>query len=336
MIYLYCKNKKSPGISVILNNLGESLLRHNVESKQVDDISILPSDAVIWPYGPRESYELMATGRPLDLCLLIDYYSFGCKNKFFFYLRNGCWSYRDLYYSVFSYFRYHNREMAIIKAYKKVVLVSQKDIDALKKDTGEDKFLLLRNGVCLDRKIKQTNSVNLRLGIISHWTKVSVDETRWFVNGIFPHLESMYPNIKLIIAGKGDQELAKKYFANKSNVEFIGEVEELDTFFANLDIYVATVPKGCGVLNKVLDAFSYKVFTIGIPASFSGFSDLKDGYIECKETSDYINAIDTYLNNYDMIRNYVANAFTYISKYHNWDVNYDEFVQKNVMMRNLK
>lgn len=332
MIYLYCKNKKSPGISVILNNLERFLLKHSVECELVDDITNLPEDAVIWPYGPRDSYDLIKTGRPLDLSLLVDYYSLGCKNKVLFYLKNGCWSYRDLYYSVFSYFRYHKREMAIIKAYKKVVLVSQKDIDTLKKETGEDKFVLLRNGVCLDRKIKQTSSVSLRLGIISHWTRVSVDETRWFVDGVLPKLVSRYPQLKLFIAGRGDQQLAKKYFSKQPNVEFVGEVEDLDAFFSNLDIYVATVPKGCGILNKVLDAFSYKVFTIGTPASFSGFSDLRDGYIECENTADYINAIDTYLNNPDLIQKYIENAFTFISKFHNWDANYDEFVQRNVMM----
>lgn len=335
MIYIYCKNKTSPGISVIIRNLEKSLMVHHVECMVVDDVSSLPINAEIWPYGPRNAFELINTGRPLKVCFLVDYYSLGCKNKVSFYMKKGCLGYRDLYYSALSYFRYHKKEMAIVRAYDKVVLVSQNDIDALRKNSAEDKFVLLRNGVSLDRGVKRTKSEKIRMGIISHWTKVSIDETRWFVDGVFPSLVSRYPQIKLVIAGRGNQELARKYFGNHKNVDFIGEVADLDEFFSNLDIYVATVPKGCGILNKVLDAFSYKVFTIGDPASFTGFSGLRDGYVACETKDEYIAAIEKYLSRPEMVQNYIDNAYEYICEYHDWDKNYDEFVHKNVLKNDL-
>lgn len=46
-----------------------------------------------------------------------------------------------------------------------------------------------------------------------------------------------------------------------------------------IDIYVATVPKRCGILNKVLYAFSHKVLTLGAKESFTAFYELENVYL---------------------------------------------------------
>lgn len=328
MIFLYSKELSSPGIRVILDNLCRCLQKKGEKCDSITSLSQITSSDLIIPYGPKESYEIMKLGCPTALSLLVDYYSLGCRNKIMFYLKHGKIFYKDFLYSIYGYLKYHPIEMKVSRAYKHVALVSQNDINQLKKDVHISNCVLIRNGVNHDRNIalKSKDLDKIVLGIISHWQFVSIDETRWFIEDIMPKITKVYPNVILRIAGRGDSDKARKVFSRYPNVDFVGPVDSLDDFFNNLDIYVATVPKGCGILNKVLDAFSYKIFTIGVKESFSGIDGLENGYVECNNASDYIKAIDLYLNDKANVCQIVDNAYNHILRYHNFDSNYDEIV----------
>jgi glycosyltransferase involved in cell wall biosynthesis len=329
MIFIFAYELTSPGVKVIIENLASKLSCLAEEVLVSNNLEEINHADLIIPYGPKESYEIMKLGYPNVLSLLVDYYSLGCRNKIRFYLKHGKIFYKDFLYSIYGYLKYHLIEMKVASAYKHVALVSQNDINQLKKDAPKSNCVLIRNGVDHNRSIapKTKDLDKIVLGIISNWQFVSIDETRWFIEGILPKITKVYPNAILRIAGRGDSEMANKVFSKYPNVEFVGPVDSLDDFFNNLDIYVATVPKGCGILNKVLDAFSYKVFTIGVKESFSGIDGLENGYKECKNANDYIKAIDLYLNDKNMVDQIVNNAYNHILKYHNFDNNYDEIVE---------
>ena len=328
MICLYSKELSSPGIRVILDNLIRKMEEKGFSCNCTSSPAQLTTFDFVIPYGPKESYEIMISGYPAALSLMVDYYSLGCRNKIKFYLRHGKIFYKDLLYSIYGYLKYHPIEMKVARAYKHVALVSQNDIDQLKKDAPKSNCVLIRNGVDHNRSIapKTKDLDKIVLGIISNWQFVSIDETRWFIEDILPKIAKVYPNVILRIAGRGDSDKAREVFSRYPNVDFVGPVDSLDDFFNNLDIYVATVPKGCGILNKVLDAFSYKIFTIGVKESFSGIDGLENGYVECNNASDYIKAIDLYLNDKANVCQIVDNAYNHILRYHNFDSNYDEIV----------
>lgn len=326
MTYLYAHELTSPGIRIIVDNLVKLLLKKGHEARVIDSLENVSKNDFVIPYGPKESYEIIKRGYSCQLSLLIDYYSLGCKNKILFYIKHGKCFYKDFLYSIYGYIKYHPLDIKVAKNFMHVALVSQNDIEYLKRDTKISNQILIRNGVNLDRKIysKSVDCEKLVLGIISNWQFVSIDETRWFIEDIMPKISQTYPNVILKIAGRGDSEKAKQVFSKYPNVEFLGPVDSLDEFFNNLDIYVATVPKGCGILNKVLDAFSYKVFTIGVEESFSGIDGLKNGYIACKSAQDYIDAIALYQKNTTVVNQMIENAYNHISKYHNFENNYEE------------
>lgn len=328
MITIFAYELTSPGVKVIIENLASKLSCLAEEFLVTNKLEEINHGDLIIPYGPKESYEIIKLGYPTVLSLLVDYYSLGCRNKIKFYLRHGKIFYKDFLYSIYGYLKYHPIEMKVARAYKHVALVSQNDISQLQKDTSNSNCVLIRNGVNHNRCIapKTNNLDKIVLGVISNWQFVSIDETRWFIEDIMPKITKVYPNVILRIAGRGDSDKAREVFSKYPNVEFVGPVDSLDDFFNNLDIYVATVPKGCGILNKVLDAFSYKVFTIGVKESFSGIDGLENGYIECNNAADYIKSIELYLNDKAKIGQIVDNAYNHILRYHNFDNNYDEIV----------
>lgn len=89
-------------------------------------------------------------------------------------------------------------------------------------------------------------------------------------------------------------------------------------------------------MNKVLDAFAYSKPVIGTAESFSGFSSLKDGYLICKTAEEFSKVLDLYLSGNSVFQTNVKNAYEYIEKYHNWNRNYVEFVDKLFQNKILK
>ena len=327
-VYFFTRNSNSPGVTVILKAIQKELEKRDIQSCLVDNLVEVPKGEIVIPYGTRECFEFTREPGTKPLALLVDYYSEGCRNKIKFYLRRGKILYKDLYYSIVSYLRYHRKDIQVARAYDKVMMVSKMDISKLSRDAKDSHLVLANNCV----KLKETafrqydKTKSLKLGIIAHWMFVSIDETRWFIDDVFKKLRSIYPGMELIIAGRGDEKMARHYFRGEG-VRFIGEVESLDDFFNNINIYVATVPKGCGVLNKLLDAFSYRVFSIGVEASFSAFTELKEGYLMCDTIEDYVNAIQMYRDNQEQIHRMVENAYEYISQFHtDEEKNYKEVI----------
>ena len=331
MIYIFTHNIKSPGIMVIVNKLEQKLKNDNIKCRIISSLNEAEYNDMVIPYGPRCSYEVIKSGKfRLDFSLLIDYYSIGCLNKIKFYTKRGLFNYKDFWYSIISYLRYSKREKVILNRYRNIVLVSKEDIYNIRKISDKPNYIYIPNGVDLNRNIKKNNITKktITLGIIAHWTFISIDETRWFIDTIFKDICKKYDNVKLKIAGRGNCQLAMKYWSNIPNVEFLGPVDSLDDFFNSLDIYVATVPKGCGILNKILDAFSYKVFTIGNVASFSAFRELQNGYLICESSKDYLKALDFYMHNPDLVKCYTNNAYNYVKEKHNWDINYEPLLNE--------
>lgn len=327
-VYFFTRNAKSPGVAVILNSIQRGLENRSIQSCLVDNLEEVPDGGLVVPYGTRECFEYIFVPGAKPLALLVDFYSEGCRNKIKFYLKRGKILYKDLYYSIVSYLRYHRKDIQVARTYDKVLMVSKTDVDKLSREAKDCHLVLANNCV----KLKETafrqydKTKPLKLGIIAHWMFVSIDETRWFIDDVFKKLRPVYPGIELVIAGRGDDKLANHFFRG-DGVRFIGEVDSLDDFFNEINIYVATVPKGCGVLNKLLDAFSYRVFSIGIQASFSAFTELKDGYVVCNRFEDYVKAIQMYCDDQEKVMRMVENAYEYVKRTHSdEEKNYKEVI----------
>ncbi len=331
-IYLLSYNESSPGVNVILNALVQYFSQKDCCTRVVRRINDIPTtpDVYVFSYGPKETYDLIKAGKKCDLAMLVDYYSEGQKNKTSFYLKLGLLGYKDLYYSFLTSILYRRREKYILKHVKDILLVSQTDIEKLKRISSENNFFLLPNGVKIptDGEVMVQGHKGLRLGILSNWNWVSVSECKWFLDKYLPKIIKELPDIKLIIAGKGADDRIKSCFESYKNVVFLGEVGNLSDFFSQINIYLATVPRGCGILNKVLDAFAYKKLVVGIPQSFTGFQYMEKSFIECVTAEDFIKVFKDYLNNPLSYNSYINNAFQSILKYNCWEKNYIEFINE--------
>ena len=326
ILYIYSKIQAN-GVRVIVDNLAMAGKRAGLQVHKIDSLDRISKKELVLAYGVKENYELLIKGYRTDFALLVDAVSLGFWNKIVFYLRNWHIFNYDFFYSVYAWIKWRRRDKAVINHFKNVMLVSQTDIDYLKRlsPNAGCVYHLIQNGANMPVSITQhTASDHFRLGILASWgNPVTYEESAWFVEEYFSKYVKSHPDVTLYLAGRGSY-LSK--LDGRKNVVLMGEVPDLNDFFSQIDVFLAVNPKGCGVLNRVLDAFSHKVPIVSLPASMSGFQNVDNCYIPFTDYLSFIQAIEK-VKDSSVTKNMVENGSQYINEHNNWEKNYDQLVK---------
>ncbi|MBE6372441.1 MAG: glycosyltransferase family 4 protein [Lentisphaerae bacterium] len=323
---IFTLSRNSHGVSIIVKHLHEAMAAAGLDVEIVHDLSSLDFNCTIIPYGIKESFILVRKGYPVEYAFLADAESLGYRNKVLFYLRHFIWGHGDLMHSLKNYFKMRTAEQYILPRVKNCILVSRRDIEYYKRIAPKTNYLFLPNGVAPSPVLKKTPSHNIRLGILSGWEAIGrAAENEWFVRDYFIRAKKSGLPVEMKIAGRGKYiELFRQY----PDVEIIGEVADLNTFFADIDILVLPTPKGCGILNKALDGFSHRTFVAGHPAAFSGLQMFQGTFSTFSDYDGFVDLIDRYGKEPQKIQKMIDDAYEIVKTQCNWDTIYGRFVQE--------
>jgi len=326
MIYIGNPQPESYGISVIVDNLVSEFNKHGIEADVIYKLDGIPKDSFIIPYGIDFAIDMINKGYKTDVIFLADAFTLGYLNKIKFYFKRGNFLYYDLYYSIYSLLRDYRWESKVIRNFKKIALVSDVDINYLKKraKVGTD-FFCMPNGANFETVEPKTEAPNIRLGILSSWWHTTLaEENDWFIRDYFSKYINHNPNVALYLAGRG------KYieqYRGLNNVIVKGEVSSLNDFFKTIDVFVVPDPKGCGILNRVLDAFAYKTCVIGHKNAFSGFSYMTNCFFDFDDYLSFENKMDVLVSSKEKREELVNNAYSSIKQNNDWGKNISEFIK---------
>lgn len=327
IVYIYSK-QHAHGIVVIVNNLIKAFTRNGIMCERIESLNGRSADDFIIPYGVMEANELIKSGLPTKVCFPADAITLGYINKIKFYLNvNHIFNY-DFFYSIYALIKYYPKEKKMIDAFDTNILVSPVDVEYFKKhfNNSDNKYIYVTNGIDLVEVAEKTQSECFRIGILSPWQSRQIfEESNWFIKKYFMRYVKSHPNVHLIIAGRGSR---CKVFRGMKNICVVGEVASLKDFFSNIDVMISSNPKGCGILNRVLDSFAYKVPVCGIKASFTGFPESENCYFSFTDYNSFCNVMDRMQHNRDELIKVADNAYKYIKQNNNWDVLYDELIHK--------
>ena len=164
---------------------------------------------------------------------------------------------KRIMYSIEKHFigRY---ELRVAKQYPKVVLVSQTDIDFLKKDLkGDSASLALHtNGVTLPEKASENYDCDKVCFLGNMVSLQNQDAAIYFAKDIFP---------KILKLGNG------------KNIFVTGYVKDVNSFISNACVAVAPVRIAAGIQNKVLVSMSNSVPVVLTPLIAAPIPELQDG-----------------------------------------------------------
>ena len=312
------------GVKVVTDHLEKACKLAGISCLQVHSLENVPKDALVVAYGVKENVELMQKGFRTELALLVDAVSLGFRNKVRFYLRNGYIFHYDFFYSIYAFLKWRRREKSVLRAFRYVMLVSGTDIAYLKSmaQNAGCRYLLVRNGVHLPASpCSHKPAKHFRLGLLASWgNPVTYAESAWFVEKWFSRYAESHPDTVLFLAGRGS---FIERLRGRKNVVVLGEVPDLKDFFSNIDLFLAVNPKGCGVLNRVLDAFAYQVPVAALPASMSGFEGVENAYIPFTCEDEFVKALERGKDK-KVVEGMVEAMNGYLKRFGNWQENYAE------------
>lgn len=109
----------------------------------------------------------------------------------------------------------------------------------------------------------------------------------WFIDKVMPHI-----NVHLTIVGSHMDELPIR---QNEKISIHGFVEDLGVFYTRADCVIAPIFEGSGMKTKTTEALMWGKFIIGTTEAFCGFDITDDVGICCKNSADFINAINNRL-----------------------------------------
>ncbi len=169
-------------------------------------------------------------------------------------------------------------ELNVARRYPKVVLVSQTDIDFLKKDLkGDSASLVLHtNGVTLPETVSENYDPDKVCFLGNMVSLQNQDAAIYFAKEIFPKILKEKPNAKFYIVGNKPPKKITR-LGNGKNIFVTGYVKDLNAFISNACVAVAPVRIAAGIQNKVLVSMSNSVPVVLTPLIAAPIPELQDG-----------------------------------------------------------
>lgn len=168
-------------------------------------------------------------------------------------------------------------ERHVMRAFPKVVLVSQADIDYLRAERGvaSDALELHTNGVdCVDAPSLSYDARKICF-VGNMRTLQNQDAVLHFVNDIFPLILKEIPDAMFYVVG-AEPPRSIRNLVNGKNVVVTGFVDDLAATLSGFCVAVAPVQVAAGIQNKVLVAMATGVPVVMTPLISKAIPELKD------------------------------------------------------------
>ena len=212
-------------------------------------------------------------------------------------------------------------ERYVIEHYKKVVLVSQADIDYLQKglSTVPSSMALHTNGV--ECHTDEHNDYDtLKICFIGHMQSLqNQDAAIHFVNDIFPLILQKQPQARFYIVGAHPPKNIQKLH-NGHNIFVTGFVDDLNSFVSDACVAVAPVQIAAGIQNKVLVAMGCNIPVVLTPLIAQSIPELTDGkncYIK-KDSREFADCCLKIMSDKDLRNKIAQQGNAMVHRYYSW------------------
>ncbi|NBH73773.1 glycosyltransferase [Clostridiaceae bacterium] len=222
---------------------------------------------------------------------------------------------------------YRMKEKYLTRNCKCMVYASKWDADKVSNGYGKIKadIITVPNGIHVTdffTNKKHDFEKEIVLGFIGYWTVDYMDECIYPMLSICEAINNKNEiKVKLILAGRNISNSQKNVLSKYEFVKVLGAVEQLDEFYNSIDIFISTVKKKNGILNKVLEAFSYKKCVIGFEDNFYAIEGCVNGE-NCliANTNEEFEAMLYHIKNGKINPDTIGvNAYKLIQVHYSWD-----------------
>lgn len=168
-----------------------------------------------------------------------------------------------------------------------------------------------------ERQLQAFNSNNyhkfLFVGSLNY--KPNYRGLEWFVNNIFIHLSQHF---QLDIVGRSAHINNFKYVEKFTNINLIGEVEDIEKIYQKYDSFIVPLLDGSGTRLKILEAMSYGKLIISTAKGIEGINAKKNvEYLEFSTLNDFKELLNK-LHDYKKLEKIRIQARNLIDNHYSW------------------
>lgn len=215
-------------------------------------------------------------------------------------------------------------EQHVIQKFPKVVLVSQTDVDFLKKEalTAHLSCLSLKmytNGVSCMERISDEYDKNKICFVGNMRTLQNQDAVLYFVKEVLPLIKKEKPATKFYIVGAEPPQNIQTLVSD--DVIVTGFVEDLEATISDSCLAVAPVRVAAGIQNKVLVAMGCGLPVVMSALISQAIPELRDGEncFICNEAVDIAQRCIQLMNEIDRRHIIAQNGYNMVLQHYSWE-----------------
>jgi len=162
------------------------------------------------------------------------------------------------------------------------------------------------------------NSKEIILATTYHWVH-NVNGLKWFLNNVFPIIQSEIHDIKLTLIGKEAPDWLLNYKTKGVNV--LGYVDRVKPYYNSASINIAPLFVGGGIRIKILEAMAMELPVVATSQAAEGISRECKGLFIADSKEDFAKKIIQLANNPDLARETGKSARQFIINEYSWKRN---------------
>lgn len=213
-------------------------------------------------------------------------------------------------------------EKHVIKSFPKVVLVSQSDIEYIKREMVADdceSLTLYTNGVDCSARPQKPYDAHKICFIGNMRTLQNQDAVLHFANDIFPLILKKIPDARFYVVG-AEPPRQIMALADRDNIIVTGFVEDLEKAVSDSCVAVAPVRVAAGIQNKVLVAMANGLPVIMTSLISKAIPETQHGencYI-CDDSEAFANSCINLMQDEDLRQKISGGGYELVCKGYSW------------------
>jgi len=214
-------------------------------------------------------------------------------------------------------------ESKIFKEVDVGIVVSELDKKILQKLCPEGRFVVIENGVDLE-KFKPTNekvnpSTLLWLGGFDHYP--NKEGMYYFLENVYPRIKHKLPDIRLDIIGGGITNKLKRFACVDNSIRLLGYVNDPFPYIQKASVFIVPILSGGGTRLKVLEAMSAGKAIVTTTIGCEGIAG-ENGthYIIVNAPKDFVDAVVRIIGDPDLRNKLGDNASQLIERKYDWKI----------------
>ncbi len=217
-----------------------------------------------------------------------------------------------------EYQRLQRYETEVFNLFDHKTIITAVDRDWIMHDAKRE-IVVVPNGV--DFNQFQTQGAAKRYDLIFSGNMgyaPNIDAAEYLAKEIFPHLQTAFPEIRLVLCGASPH--ARVRALQNEHILVTGWVDSIAAWYDRSKIFIAPMRLGTGLQNKLLEAMAMSLPCVTSPLAGKPLVQAEEdmALISCSTTTDYVEAISRLLCDPDYYTTLSTNGYQYVHRNYDW------------------